>query len=161
MTTLGLDRRILRAFYTQYVAVLLIVLVFFVAAFQTARSPVVSRPSVLATTIRPQAFGEVRLSEEVLINGISSADSERLAALSEVLKAHDIAASVELTVLRMALGEMDNGAIRAANLTEKLDGFFKSRGVPTGSVRYTIKERAAGETLGGIVRIHPMDGGHE
>jgi hypothetical protein len=161
MTALGLDRRILKAFYTQYVAVLLIVLVFFVATFQIARSPVVARSSALTTTIQPQAFGEIRLSEELLINGISPADSERLAALAEVLKIHDIAASVELTVLRMALGEMDNGAIRAANLTEKLDEFFKSRGVSPGSVRYTIMERASGEALGGVVRIHPMDGGHE
>ena len=161
MTALGLDKRILRAFYTQYVAVLLIILVFFVAAFQTTTFAKLSDSPVRKIAIRPFAFGEVQLSEEFLTNGLGAADHERLRALAEVLKTHDVTATVELTVARMALGEVDNGAIRAATFTEQLDQFFRGHGVPSGAVRYTIRERAFGRAVGGLVRIHQMEGDHE
>jgi hypothetical protein len=161
MKALGLDRRILRAFYTQYVAVLLIILVFFVAAFQTATSAESPRFRERKMYTRPDAFGEVQLSVGFMTSGLSPEDDERLRALAEVLKTHDVTATVELIVTRMALREVDNGAIRAATLTEQLDQFFQSHAVPAGAVRYTIKERALGRTEGGTVKIHRMDGGHE
>lgn len=161
MTALGLDRRILRAFYTQYVAVLLIILVFFVAAFQTATAAKSTSFPERAITTTSDAFGEVQLSEQFLTNGFSAGDHERLRALAEVLKTHDVTATVELTVARMALGEVDNGAIRAATFTDQLDQVFQGHGVPSGAVRYTIRERALGGTVGGLVRIHQMDGDNE
>lgn len=161
MTALGLDRRILRAFYTQYVAVLLIILVFFVAAFQTASLPKLPHFPERATIARSAAFGEIMLSEAFLTDGFSAEDHDRLRALVEVLRAHDVTASVELTVPRMALAEVDNGAIRAATLTEQLDQFFRRHGVPSGSVRYAIRDRVSGRTVGGVVRIHETEGGNE
>lgn len=161
MTALGQDRRILRAFYTQYVAVLLIILVFFVAAFQTAISADTPRSREQMMTARSSAFGVVQLPEGLLTNGLDAGDRERLSALAEVLKTHDVTATVELTVARMALGEVDNGAIRAATLTEQLDQFFQEHGVPSGAVRYSITERALERAVGVLVRIHQMDGGHE
>jgi hypothetical protein len=161
MTAVALDRRILRAFYTQYVAVLLIILVFFVAAFQSTTFTKSEPTAVSLSSAKSKAFGEVRLSDELLIHGLSSNDKERLLAVAAVLKTHDVTAVVELTVPRMALGEVDNGAIRAASLTEHFDQFFQSHGVSEELVRYEIRDRASERPVGGVVFIHDMGVAHE
>jgi len=156
MTAQGADRRILRAFYTQYVAVLLIILVFFVAAFQAAsgtRAPL-ERGEMLA---KPGFFGDVVLSDTVITDGLTPADERRLFAIGEVLRTHDVNVTIELGVPRMALVEMHNGAIRAAALTERIDHVLQRQGVPSSAVRYVIRERSNSRDLGALVRIHWME----
>lgn len=156
MTAQGADRRILRAFYTQYVAVLLIILVFFVAAFQAASGSKAApeRDEVLA---KPSFFGDIALSDTAVTDGLTPADERRLLAIGEVLRTHDVNATVELRVPRMALSEINNGAIRAASLTERIDHLLQTQGAPSSSVRYIIRERSNSRDLGAVVRIQWME----
>lgn len=153
MTAQGADRRVLRAFYTQYVAVLLIILVFFVAAFQVASisKAAPERDDALA---KPNFFGDVTLSDTVVIDGLTPADERRLVAIGEVLRTHDVNVTVELRVPRMALAETDNGAIRAATLTERIDHLLQAQGAPSSAVRYIIRERSNSRDMGAVVHIH-------
>lgn len=161
MSAQGPDRRILRAFYTQYVAVLLIVLVFFVAAFQAASSA--SAPQVSQAPAMPRAefFGDIILSDKIITDGIASTDERALRAIAEVLRNHDVGATVELTVPRLALGEMNNGAMRAVTLTDHIDQFLVRNGAPSGVVRYVIRANRVARDAGGVVRIHWQEGQRE
>ena len=161
MTSQGADKRILRAFYTQYVAVLLIILVFFVAAFQSVSLTKVALPESDATRAKPRFFGDVALSNSVITEGLVQDDERRLAAIAEVLKTHDVNVTVELTVPRMALSEVNNGATRAASLTEEIDRVLRAQGAPTSAVRYVIRERSPLVGIGAIARIHWLEGAHE
>ncbi len=154
MRAQGPDRRVLKAFYTQYVAVLLIILVFFVAAFQAASGATPTKTSDTLVIAPHEFFGDIVLSERIVTDGIASTDERSLRAIAEVLRSHDVNATIELTVPRMALDEVNNGAIRAAALTEHLAQFLKGYGAPAGAVSYVIRGRTAVRQVGGVVRIH-------
>ena len=140
MNATGLDRRILRAFYTQYIAVLLIVLVFFVAAFQRSQtdSPVeTAYPELIAqesSVIRPL---EIRAFSD---DGVILLNSHELDAIAEVLRSHDLRAEVAVFVKHYDFdatqGEV-SGGLRRARLVED---FFRHRGVPAGIVGVVVEE---------------------
>jgi hypothetical protein len=84
----GVDRRILRAFYTQYVAVLLILLVFCVGSVCQGTLP--HRPATAQPDTRIP-LASVRYSE--FFQGVDSAEineSGGINAVSQVLRSHDL-----------------------------------------------------------------------
>jgi hypothetical protein len=95
------DRRILRAFYNQYVAVLLIILVFNIGV---AVRPTSKQLPSAAPTIREQVKGGNFAGEIILSNLFSEggstqiADKSDLLTIEEVLKNHDIRAVFKIYV---------------------------------------------------------------
>ncbi len=84
----GVDRRILRAFYTQYVAVLLIILVFCVGSVykqstQQRQEPELSQEAQLLASVRYPEFFTALESAEI-------SDTGGIKAISEVLTSHDL-----------------------------------------------------------------------
>lgn len=136
----GLDRRILRAFYTQYVAVLLIVLVFTVASFQRAfsahssvqpTSVVKHNPSVGAITLP----WPVREDEEV-----QGAHAD-LAALATLLREHDLRAV--FTIPKGAeLGGSFKDLLREVSAVEHS---LEALHVPPSSFRFVLGSEHDGE----------------
>lgn len=93
------DRRILKAFYTQYVAVLLIILVFSVGAFQRATAHAVTPSHRPPRVTDPALIGRLELEVEFSSSGTLARSSTELAAIADVVKAHDVRAVVTLASL--------------------------------------------------------------
>ena len=142
MNATGLDRTILRAFYTQYVAVLLIVLVFFVAAFQ--RSQPVSR---VVDSFHAPIAQELSIIHPFEVSAFSEdgsilSNEPALVAVAEVLRHHDL--RVECSVF-LPPHDFDatQGELREALRRARLLGdFFRQRGIPGPAVRVVVEESA-------------------
>jgi len=91
MTHSAVDRRILRAFYTQYVSVLLIVLVFGIWAFQRSSQPLPADGELSAWALRVPPVGEMILEDPFAgERGASIHTTSQLDAVIELLKNHDV-----------------------------------------------------------------------
>jgi hypothetical protein len=114
-SSIGVDRRILRAFYTQYVAVLLILLVFCVGSVYKGASPNSNRTSssntgtAIASARYPEFF---RAPDSAEIN-----DAGGIQAVSEVLKSHDLRGV--FTIVAPLSGDVDK-AVMAARLRARV-----------------------------------------
>jgi hypothetical protein len=139
----GCDRRILKAFYTQYVAVLLIILVFTVGAFQrttAASASVVSPTPVIAES---PSIGGLELELTFDESGQLIGDTSHLQAVSTLLKEHDVRAIVTLS-LHNGDGdrELTNVEDSLARL-ESLERFFEEQGHLEPAVSFVVGGPAA------------------
>jgi hypothetical protein len=161
MTVLGPDRKILRAFYTQYVAVLLIMLVFFVAAFQGRAAGVSTEPE----PVRMELPASVSLAGPLTFNPFGIGDSiaqghDQLTAIAAVLKKHDVQARIVFEVPRspMEMRESDIATISAR--VDALERFFHDQQVPVGAALYRIEQATAQARDGVSVRLYAEGKAH-
>lgn len=127
----GLDRRILRAFYTQYVAVLLMILVFWIGTVYAA-SPKNAQEERIAET-RP-AYGSLDYSQ--FFTAPESAEINNLGgieAVSEVLKNHDLRGVFAISVA------LSGDAETAALLVRSRARAIKMRAIQVGVPAKAIK----------------------
>ena len=147
MSNIALDRRILKAFYTQYVAVLLIVLVFGIWTFKSSidQNPAMTAfsqetPQVLgaetdvsqaavALPIIP-AVGEIEIDDPFEVGAhVSINSSLELEAIAETLLNHDLRAIFQIPVV-IKNSDLDQGVEDMQARLAALHAFFDSRGVP-------------------------------
>lgn len=128
MSSVGCDRRILKAFYTQYVAVLLIVLTFCIGAYQRA-SVRGNFPKAAAVMGMPADVQLTEMNIETLFaEGGELRDGDaRLEAVASLLKSHDVNATIVLSAERSELG--GNSRDLARKLHE-IEQFLAARSVP-------------------------------
>ena len=154
-----LDRRVLRAFYTQYVAVLLILLVFCVGAVSgnDRRMTPPSRSQAPSTNAEP--VGTVHY-EGIFTSGDSAEVHEgpEFEALIEVIKNHDLRAVVKLDAELGSQRAGNNGGIiaRARTLRARLI----SRGIPDDAVEVVLVPAPA-STNGLSVTFSSLEGPDE
>jgi hypothetical protein len=108
VASVGCDRRILKAFYTQYVAVLLILLTFCVGAYQrasqSARLPVIHEPAILTPVHEgPRRIASMTMENVFDDGGEIPAKEPHLFAVAAFVKSHDVRAVVSLSVARRYL----------------------------------------------------------
>ena len=156
METQVCDRRILKAFYTQYVAVLLIILTFTIGAFQRA----VSIPAV-SVAVESQHSELAPIGEFVVLgvfteDGSVRKDNERLRALSSVVKNHDVVLQVALAAPRLGFAPDAAALRRALRRIQSLEQFFVQEEVALSSVHFRVS-RANAVT----VRVVPDQEGTE
>jgi hypothetical protein len=144
------DRRILKAFYTQYVAVLLIVLTFTIGAYQ--RSSDVAQAGgkeVALVKGRDLTVGDINISDAFTADGSVISGNERLEAVVSVLENHDLTATITLLVPRLDLNEQASSLRRALRKLEALEDFFGKGTIPPGAVRFVARTgTTAQEELG-------------
>lgn len=132
------DRRILKAFYTQYVAVLLIILVFTVGAFQRAsRNDDRSALPPMAPQEAP-SIGGLKIAQDFNELGQLGADTAQLEAVALVIKEHDVRALISLPVsmqkIDSPLATVEQSLARIASL----ERFFAERGVGEDSLELVL-----------------------
>lgn len=133
----GCNRRILKAFYTQYVAVLLIVLVFTIGSFQRASSR--GTPIAPQAPIVSPAIGNFSVQHVFNERGEVPAEHARLRALVEVLKAHDLRAAIVIPSV-LDFSGADRSSTRASmRAIEALEAFFRAQSLPTHTVRFVVR----------------------
>lgn len=132
------DRRILKAFYTQYVAVLLIMLVFSVGAFQRAsKRAVQSAPHISVAAERP-SIGGLEFDIEFDSSGALARSSDDLDAVAVVLREHDVRANITLPA---PSAEDDAELVDVEGVMARLDairGYLDSRGVSESDTRFYL-----------------------
>jgi hypothetical protein len=131
----AIDRRILSAFYTQYVAVLLIVLVTSISMFSMRGreiAPITGVvPSELSTFVGSKTLA-IPFSE----NGQDLAHTTELEAIASTLQQHDLRAT-----FRLALHvDGENGLRDILHKLELIRVFMQRRGVPSDAVRTIVSE---------------------
>ena len=130
----GSDRRILRAFYTQYVAVLLLVLTFTVGAFQRAHSNRGSASAGLLSQKLSQS-GEVAIPCAFTEVGVVNRGCEPLMAVTRVLSMHDLSAEVFVATPRLDFDPHSSSFTRTMRRVEALEDHFEDHDVPLRAVR--------------------------
>jgi hypothetical protein len=132
------DRRILKAFYTQYVAVLLIILVFSVGAFQRASAHTRTSVERSLVMIERPSVGSLELDVEFDSSGSVAGSAPELAAIVDVIKEHDLRARVTLATPiadeHTALREVEAVLARI----EALRHYFSSRGLSESDVQLFV-----------------------
>jgi hypothetical protein len=161
MASVGCDRRILKAFYTQYVAVLLILLTFCIGAYQrksTAPPPI------------PQA--EVASLPDVILQGMEiaglfsgetllSSEEPRLAAVASILKSHDLNATVSLSIDRSVILESSARIKRAVARAESIERFLKTAGVKEEAFQIRLVFEGGDAEQVSVSFIQPSEASHE
>jgi hypothetical protein len=162
MTALGIDRRILRAFYTQYIAVLLIVLVFFVAAFQRPRATEIR----MAASIAQEPSATLPLGAPIALSSLwgaagLEAEHPQLLAISQLLRAHDVEATF---VFGVAVSPADLSTSELSTLSARVDAlerFFEEEQLPRGATRYVIEQVDSHPKDSLTLLLRPQGGPHE
>jgi len=149
------DKRILKAFYTQYISVLLIILVFTAGRVGSVRKQdfipkmIVEEKSATlgAVSIRTGADASGTLSEE--------ADSA-LEAVSKVLLNHDVTATVKISVNSHPDSDAQLQLERALATSHKFRAVLVEHGVPEHAVRSVIV-RGGAETGAASISFSPSE----
>lgn len=131
--TITCDRRILKAFYTQYVAVLLIILVFTVGAFQRASRTEDSRTLPPAPPEAP-SIGGLKIAQHFNELGQLGADTAQLEAVAVVIREHDVRASISLPVSMQKIDSPLTTVEQSLARVAALERFFEERGVGADSL---------------------------
>jgi|688.fasta_scaffold438935_1 hypothetical protein len=129
MQLVSADRKLLKAFYTQYTAVLLIILTFTIGAFQRTIQAELSINSIPVWAPRA-TVGSLEISGVFTSEGELDPSAPQLNAIAEVLTQHDLNVRVVMSVADLGLREYSTSLRRAGIRLEKLRKFFLSRGVP-------------------------------
>lgn len=150
----GCDRRILKAFYTQYVAVLLILLVFCVGAFQRADTQAVavaivpSKPKVASIPVGIISLGEI--SE---VEGESKGRAQ-LEAVASLIREHDVEATFVFSVGKVVSHDDASEVDDALERIGIIERFFTAQDIPLSAVRFIIREN---EETKGTTTIELME----
>jgi len=142
----GPDRRLLAAFYTQYVALLLILITYTVGLIAgapiTAPHVATTRPVTQEVTPSPQrgatSLGVFNLSNIFLDDGRVAPENSELTAIAAVLRAHDVSAVVRVSVPRLGVPDENSSFRRALRRVESLETFFAEHRVPEQAFRVII-----------------------
>ncbi len=135
-----MDRRILRAFYTQYVAVLLIVLTFTIGAFQRAAdAPREQQLPLVKPFSQPAPIGGMVIPAVFTADGAVAVGNERLEAVVKVLEDHDLRALITVAVPRLDFDERSSSLRRTIRRLEALELFFADRTIPRTAVRFVAR----------------------
>jgi hypothetical protein len=138
MELVGADRKLLKAFYTQYTAVLLIILTFTIGAFQ--RTLAHEKAPVTVPVWAPRSLiGEVKLLKVFTSDGSLVAQPDQLAAIAEVLTQHDLIARVTVSVGELGLTEGAASLRRARVRLQAIKNFMLTKGVPHHALLLVIK----------------------
>jgi hypothetical protein len=132
------DRRILKAFYTQYVAVLLIILVFTVGAFQRAsqRDESTARPAMAPK--EEVSIGGLQIAQHFDDLGQLGSDTAQLEAVALVIAEHDVKASIALPVSMQKIDPLHATVEQSLARVSSLERFFAERGVGEDSLELVI-----------------------
>lgn len=134
------DRRILKAFYTQYVAVLLIVLTFTIGAYQRSSGVVEAGEKVLVSRGEHDlTIGDITITDAFTADGSVIPGHERLEAVASVLENHDLTATMTLVVPRLDFDDQASSLRRAVRRLEALEELFERRAIPPGTVRFVAR----------------------
>jgi hypothetical protein len=152
----GCDRSILKAFYTQYVAVLLIILTFAIGAFQrSAHIPVAA--ALVESRYREMApIGEFVVTDLFSDDGSVYKDNPQLRALSAVVNEHDVTLEVDLSFPRLTFVSDSASLRRALRRIQSLEHFFEQQEVPLSSVHFRVKP-AESHSNSVTVRVVPEE----
>lgn len=136
--TKGPDRRILRAFYNQYVAVLLIILVFNIglAVRPVSKQLPSAAPAIIEQVKGGNLAGEIVLSNLFTERGsLQIADKSDLLTIEEVLKNHDIRAVFKIYVPLKGRGgeEIKRDTDLGISRSIAIKRWLIERGLPTKS----------------------------
>lgn len=130
------DRRILKAFYTQYVAVLLIILVFAVGAFQRAPSGQTRLAQKSLTIAQAPTMGTLQIAQDFDSVGSLVGEPPQLRAIASVIREHDIRALVTVPIgpitMESDLIEVEMALARIDALKE----YFLSQGLPEDAFQF-------------------------
>lgn len=159
MNLQGLDRRILRAFYTQYVSLLLILLVFFVTAFQT-KSDTHTQKEIANPEVRTSPLGGMQIAHPFESNGSLKKENVDLEALANVLRSHDVRADLVLTVPLLDFEGREPSLVYAARQTDALAEFFMRREIPVNAYRFIIRQKPGAPSEDISVQLIPEEGHH-
>jgi len=141
MASAGCDRRILRAFYTQYVAVLLILLTFCIGAFQrasTAAPSVAPQPAAPKPVPQQIALADMHIPDPFSDAAAIAPGHAQLKAVAMFVKSHDVHAALELSIDRAKLKASPELIAEVAARAEALEDFLLRESVPPGSFSVTI-----------------------
>jgi hypothetical protein len=137
---MGCNRRILKAFYTQYVAVLLIVLVFTLGAFQRAtHSEGGSLPSTNPTAGSLQV-GAMTLADVFSEDGSIVGDHAQLLAVITVLKEHDLRVALVIPKNGSSIAHGTRDIAASLKQVEALEAFFNAHSIADEFVRFVIRD---------------------
>jgi hypothetical protein len=131
----AIDKRILSAFYTQYLAVLLIVLVACIAMFST-RAGAVKANVDAAPQVQTRFAGSKALVDPFVDNEPTLKYTIELEAIAATLREHDLQATFRLV-------ETESDVASIAQALPRLDAiriFMEERGVPSAAIRTVISD---------------------
>jgi hypothetical protein len=140
MKTATPDRRILKAFYTQYVAVLLIVLVFVVSGFQgyEQQTEVASSPRVQK---QAAPFGAISLRmPEVGHHGLTDDIMTELNVVAEFVRSHDIRATFRIPVFAEGDKNVSAALKNSIAYSSQVRDYMLTLGVPAQAMRTVLFE---------------------
>lgn len=149
--TAGPDRRILSAFYTQYVALLLILITFMVglragAPLSPAVSDVAPPSKVKWVAVAPKesaSLGEFSIPNIILDDGRVAQENAELLAIVTILRTHDVSAVVRLSIPRLGVHDESSSYRRALRRIEALESFFVEQRVPITAFRIIAEQSSA------------------
>jgi hypothetical protein len=134
MSNTAVDRRILKAFYTQYVAVLLIVLVFGIWMFQSSSVQSSARSQVSAAMPSYPPVGQLQIKDLFDVGAtVSIRSSVELEAIAEILRNHDLRATFRLSGA-LEESQAERAAETMLARLKALRSFFQTEGVPAEAI---------------------------
>lgn len=140
---IGCDRRILKAFYTQYVAVLLIILVFTVGAFQRTTRLSASVEQPIQPILERPSIGVLEVVQDFDDAGQLIGDTSQLQAVSTLLEEHDVRAVITVAAdngeRHSHLARIEDSLARL----ESLEKFFLGQGISESEVTFVLGGAAA------------------
>lgn len=134
----GCNRRILKAFYTQYVAVLLIVLVFTLGAFQRASHSGNPDAASKGEVQRTDSVGIMTLSNVFTEDGSIARNHPELKALGTVLREHDLKIAIAISVKTASSNKEEAGVPETLREIASLEEYFKAERIPSKAIRYLV-----------------------
>jgi hypothetical protein len=162
MHALGIDRRILRAFYTQYIAVLLIVLVFFVAAFQRSGAPQPVMASSMVQSLKAELPFTTPITLRPFRRGAEiEATNPQLLAITKLLRIHDVEATFVFGVSTSPAEIQSSDLVALSTRVDALERFFEEQEVPQGATRYVIEHSDALHNESIVLLLRAQGGKHE
>lgn len=136
MTAVTPDRRILKAFYTQYVAVLLILLVFVVSGFQRHPEQAPANPKHYGPK-RQAPIGAISINmPEKAHEALSTELAAKLSAVAEFVRNHDIRATFRIPIAAQHESDADATQMLRQSIARaaQLRGYMVELGVPARAI---------------------------
>ena len=153
------DRRVLKAFYTQYVAVLLIILTFTIGAFRRTLPDGLSATAPTVVWAPRAVVGSLSIAELFRPDGAVNPGHPQLAAIREVLQQHDLTLKATYLVPRLQFDHETTSLRRAFRRLESLRGYLRDSGVPEEAAILLLQRS---DKAFDSVDIHFIDsGGHD